>query len=245
MILARITKALRDQNWLAVALEFIIVIAGVVVGFQVSAWNEARQERGLEQAYLERLLTEFEVISDELDDAGGDLDDAREQAERFLAAFDAGDRETMARDTFALLAITRVSEVQIQSAALHELISSGRLGLIRNEALRAELANLPLVEADAHGVIDQIKDQQVGIVATLRPHLRVMMDGLGVDSVNLADSFTPDDIELANNLAFAIYLNRSAALFLRVLKNEVDQLRTSLAEELGQPSPVPAPETSP
>ena len=185
------------------------------------------------------------MVSDELDDAGGDLDDAREQAERFLAAFDAGDRESMARDTFALLAITRVSEVQIQSAALHELISSGRLGLIRDETLRAELANLPLVEADAHGVIDQIKAQQVDIVATLRPHLRVTMDGLGVDSVILADSFTPDDIELANNLAFAIYLNRSAALFLRVLKNGVDQLRSSLAEELGQPSPVPAPETSP
>ncbi|MFT6662771.1 MAG: hypothetical protein ACJA0K_002784, partial [Maricaulis maris] len=65
MILARITKALRDQNWLAVSLEFIIVIAGVVVGFQVSAWNEARQERGLEQAYLERLFSEFEVVSDE------------------------------------------------------------------------------------------------------------------------------------------------------------------------------------
>lgn len=245
MILARITQALRDQNWLAVSLEFIIVIAGVVVGFQVSAWNEARQERGLERAYLERLFSEFAVVSDELDDASGDLDDAREQAERFLAAFDAGDREAMARDTFALLAITRVSEVQIQSAALHELISSGRLGLIRNEDLRAELANLPLVEADAHGVIDQIKAQQVDIVATLRPHLRVTMDGLGVDSVILANSFTPEDAELANNLAFAIYLNRSAALFLRVLQNEVDQLRTSLAVEMGQPSPVPAPEISP
>ncbi|MFY0638554.1 hypothetical protein [Maricaulis maris] len=239
MILARITKALKDQNWLAVSLEFVIVIAGVVIGFQVSAWNESRQERGLEQAYLERLASELEAVSDELHDFGGDLDDARDQAEHFLAAFDAGDRAAMEDGAFALLAITRVSEVQVQSAALHELISSGRLGLIRNEDLRAELADLPLIEADAHGVIDQLKAQQVDIVATLRPHLRVRMDGLGVDSVTLADSFTHEDAELANNLAYSIYLNRAAALFVRVLINEVDELRTSLDEALGRTEGTP------
>jgi hypothetical protein len=239
MILARITKALKDQNWLAVSIEFIIVIAGVVVGFQVSAWNESRQERGLEQAYLERLASELEAVSDELHDFGGDLDDARDQAERFLAAFDAGDRAAMETGAFALLAITRVSEVQVQSAALHELISSGRLGLIRDEDLRAELADLPLIEADAHGVIDQLKAQQVDIVATLRPHLRVRMDGLGVDSVTLSDSFTHDDAELANNLAYSIYLNRAAALFVRVLINEVDELRASLDEALGRTESTP------
>ena len=42
MILARITRALKEQNWFAVTLEFLIVLAGVVIGFQVSAWNERR-----------------------------------------------------------------------------------------------------------------------------------------------------------------------------------------------------------
>lgn len=55
MILSRLTHALREQNWLAVGIEFIIVVAGVVIGFQISAWNEARQTRtsligALEQA---------------------------------------------------------------------------------------------------------------------------------------------------------------------------------------------------
>jgi len=42
MILQRISTAIRQQNWFAVALEFVIVIAGVVIGFQVTAWNGAR-----------------------------------------------------------------------------------------------------------------------------------------------------------------------------------------------------------
>jgi len=41
MILSRISRAVREQNWFAVVLEFVIVIAGVVIGFQVTA-NERR-----------------------------------------------------------------------------------------------------------------------------------------------------------------------------------------------------------
>ncbi len=42
MILARISSAIRAQNWFAVALEFVIVIAGVAIGFQTTAWNAER-----------------------------------------------------------------------------------------------------------------------------------------------------------------------------------------------------------
>lgn len=43
MILQNLSKAVREQNWFAVVLEFVIVIAGVVIGFQINAWNERRQ----------------------------------------------------------------------------------------------------------------------------------------------------------------------------------------------------------
>jgi len=55
MILARLTRAMRQQNWFAVALEFVIVVAGVVIGFQVTAWNAERESVALERSYLERL----------------------------------------------------------------------------------------------------------------------------------------------------------------------------------------------
>ena len=37
MILQNLTKAIREQNYYAVVLEFLIVIAGVVIGFQITA----------------------------------------------------------------------------------------------------------------------------------------------------------------------------------------------------------------
>ncbi|MEE2525932.1 hypothetical protein V0U79_06105 [Hyphobacterium sp. HN65] len=58
MILARISKAVREQNWFAVALEFIIVIAGVVIGFQVTAWNADRTQEARVNQVLVRLESE-------------------------------------------------------------------------------------------------------------------------------------------------------------------------------------------
>jgi len=59
VILDNLSRALKTQNWLAAAIEFVIVIAGVVIGFQINAWNEARQDRALEGEYLERLYADM------------------------------------------------------------------------------------------------------------------------------------------------------------------------------------------
>jgi hypothetical protein len=53
---------LETQNWLAVALDLVIVIVGVFLGFQVTAWNEARQNDAAEHAALQRLQAEAEQV---------------------------------------------------------------------------------------------------------------------------------------------------------------------------------------
>lgn len=42
MLLRRITKHVKDQNWFAVALDFFIVVVGILIAFQITNWNEAR-----------------------------------------------------------------------------------------------------------------------------------------------------------------------------------------------------------
>ncbi|WP_300544527.1 hypothetical protein [Maricaulis sp.] len=62
MILQNISRAIRTQNWFAVVLEFVIVIAGVVIGFQISAWADERAAEMRRNAALERLHDEAEQI---------------------------------------------------------------------------------------------------------------------------------------------------------------------------------------
>ena len=44
MILRRITKHVKDQNWFAVGLDFFIVVLGILIAFQITNWSEARQQ---------------------------------------------------------------------------------------------------------------------------------------------------------------------------------------------------------
>jgi hypothetical protein len=67
MILRKITQAFKEQNWTAIWIEFILLIAGVFLGIQVANWNEARTERALEQVYLAQLAEDIRSESSEMD----------------------------------------------------------------------------------------------------------------------------------------------------------------------------------
>lgn len=63
MLLRRITKHVKEQNWFAVVVDFAIVVAGILIAFQITSWDEARQQRAnltLAEADINRdLLTNY------------------------------------------------------------------------------------------------------------------------------------------------------------------------------------------
>jgi len=44
-LLRRVIEHVKAQNWTAVALDFVIVVMGVLFAFWITAWNEAREDR--------------------------------------------------------------------------------------------------------------------------------------------------------------------------------------------------------
>ena len=58
MLLRRLTRHIKDQDWFAVGIDFIIVIVGVFIGIQVANWNEAQKDKAGLAASLERLHKE-------------------------------------------------------------------------------------------------------------------------------------------------------------------------------------------
>jgi hypothetical protein len=61
MILRSFTKHVKDQNWFAVGLDFLIVVFGVFVGLQVQNWNERRGDREEYVRALDRLNVEIDA----------------------------------------------------------------------------------------------------------------------------------------------------------------------------------------
>jgi len=60
MILRRVIEHLKKQQWTAVVIELVIVIAGVFIGLQVNDWKDARRDRAREVVYLESIATELD-----------------------------------------------------------------------------------------------------------------------------------------------------------------------------------------
>jgi len=61
MLLRNITKHVRDQNWFAVALDFFIVVVGILIAFQITNWGEARGERHREAQILHEIATDLQA----------------------------------------------------------------------------------------------------------------------------------------------------------------------------------------
>ncbi|NNC97577.1 MAG: hypothetical protein HKN88_05840 [Gammaproteobacteria bacterium] len=66
MLLRRITQHVRDQNWFAVFLDFLIVVVGVFIGIQVSNWNAETQQQESVDSYLKTIASNIAADLDAL-----------------------------------------------------------------------------------------------------------------------------------------------------------------------------------
>ena len=143
MILARISKAIREQNWFAVAIEFVIVILGVVIGFQITAWNAGQVAQEREIAILVRLR-------DELAADQADRRESRNNANRLEFLREAvaivnsdADVELTRRQCDALQSSSYYSDASASSSlpALEELLNDPQgLNLVEDARLREAIA---------------------------------------------------------------------------------------------------------
>lgn len=141
MILRRLTKHVRDENWFAVGLDFVIVVIGVFVGMQVSNWNDAHQTQSERQLVETRLLSDFVLMHEDVVRAAEGHEAVLESLHTLRDAIERG--EALPEEDSAIKhALGRGFSYQSsihRSGTFLELLSSGRMDLISNEALRVEL----------------------------------------------------------------------------------------------------------
>ncbi|NNF57050.1 MAG: hypothetical protein HKN04_02310 [Rhodothermaceae bacterium] len=196
-ILGRLTQAVREQNWFAVVLEMVIVIVGVVVGFQITVWGQDRADRAREQEYLTQLLVDFEQTEANL---AWSLDYAQrrlEQSAILMAAFDGTLADTVDARALALaLGISHaIAEQPIPRDTWSDLVSTGRLELLRNQDLRWAISAFYRT-VDQHqsytqdwiGFVDPFRRQAV---ATLPPRLQQAIAEQYVAGPPAPDSLIP------------------------------------------------------
>ena len=90
MILRRIAQHVREQNWTAVGIDFVIVVVGVFLGLQLGNWNTARAEADRERLLLDELRDELEESITQLTIKRNAFAQVAQSGERSVAFLDAG-----------------------------------------------------------------------------------------------------------------------------------------------------------
>ena len=143
MILDNLTRAFKTQNWLAAATEFVIVIAGVVIGFQIQAWNEGRSERAEEVHYLRALEDDIRLSRISLESMIANLA-AQQSALEALYDVYLGDREPSLQELAVWLddGLFYLSALSVNETTFDTLVASGRLNILGDRELVAALQQL-------------------------------------------------------------------------------------------------------
>ncbi len=144
MILRRLSQSLKEQNWTAIVIEFILLVVGVFLGIQVANWNEAQQDHKREAEFIARLDRDFQKIDMRLADNISRWELKTTATLRVLADLDAFQKTGRWPRTKAemLADLNDTFNYRIpapRSATYIELLSAGQLGLIRNTKLRDAL----------------------------------------------------------------------------------------------------------
>ncbi|WP_109259486.1 hypothetical protein [Hyphobacterium indicum] len=188
MILQNITRAIREQNWFAVALEFVIVIAGVVIGFQINAWNEARIERAAERDTLIRLYQDIDASrTAQMRDIGHIEQQLADQA-IVLTALEACQVAPEDELLFqrGISTLGWINPPRLNRRTIDEMLASGRTQLISNRFILDELADIVATVEWRAAAYDDTMNSMQNNRQRIEPHLR-----FGLDQV-LENPFVPD-----------------------------------------------------
>jgi len=141
MILRRVIEHLKKQQWTAVVIELVIVIAGVFIGLQVNDWKDARRDRAREVVYLESIATELDESIASIQQSIGYSNDRSALDELLIDA--ATDPEVVRADPGRFVfAITRggyTHSPSIRGYTFETIKSTGDLQIIRDRQLVLDL----------------------------------------------------------------------------------------------------------
>lgn len=159
MILRRFAQSIRRQEWFAVAIEFVIVVAGIFVGLQVTEWNEQRQLRERELNYLVRLSEDLAAMRASLivvQKRGSGRTEATLRAFRALEKCDdtLADPDDFHR-TFA--EYQNQQSIPVVERTYQEMMSSGALAAMTDRQLSGDIAGLFSALQSYLGFIDSIR----------------------------------------------------------------------------------------
>ena len=246
MLLRSLTKHVKDQNWFAVVLDFFIVVAGILIAFQITNWNEARNDRAQERNYLERLSTDLSSTNErnagQLERNSGMLNDLDVTLKSLKGCELRPEDETAFVSGLYLLG--RYNLPEFVAGTFEELNSTGNFHLILNLELRGEITRLYENFERTSRIDRQVNDRILPKVNYVRRYVSFnpstyedRPSGIDPDAIEMdfeaicSDQVFINSVSAVRETIFAVDgLTRSAI-------RGSEELKATIDKELGRPPP--------
>lgn len=141
MVIRRIREHVASHNWFAVGVDFLIVVAGIVIGTQVNNWNQARIEGEQARDYRSRLIDELDYNAHQFIAQTAYYRQARAYGRQALAALE-GTASLSDRDfLIAAYQLSQTDTTPAKTRIYDEMTSTGlvtRLGDARLQQLASD-----------------------------------------------------------------------------------------------------------
>jgi hypothetical protein len=170
MILRRLTESLKEQNWTAIVIEFVLLVAGVFLGIQVANWNESRHEDERAQQALARLQGDLQADLRSIGLRSAFWPKVNDYGRGALRYAETGElvQGSAWKTVLAFYQASQLWPWVPADSTYQELRSAGELGLIRDPRLRADISKY---YAEASG-------DNVGYILAFQPEYRRIVRGL-------------------------------------------------------------------
>jgi hypothetical protein len=253
MILRRVIAHFRKQEWTAIALDFVIVVAGILIAFQITTWNEDRATRASERDYLERLHSDVLELTDRrayydrdrplivktlellTDFANGYRDDPSEAKAYVLKEIPALEQRPDVLDSYLCNFIDWSSMLTLPPSELPtatELISAGRVDRIASKEVKLALLSY-LQQARRSQEFTSAQILQTTNIPAEFPDLFQIRYLLGVDLAMEEGESIPayvcDYDQMRENNAFLNALNRNRSVYTEYFRRGVAPASERLA----------------
>jgi hypothetical protein len=142
MILRRLSSNLKTQNWVAIGIEFLLVVLGVFFGILAANWNEERLARRETAMLLAQLDEELATFVKYIDSVGRYYESAGAYADRAAAAWE-GDRSISDSDfVIAAYQASQINGIANNADVWSAIFGAENLRDIEDPVIRRNLGNI-------------------------------------------------------------------------------------------------------
>ena len=237
----RIVAQMRERDWIGIAIEFAIVTLGVLFAFQIDQWAQNWRQAREERQFLKRMWQETAEALEETEWVMTlHARFRREFIEGFQSLDDPAALQRLAQTPNVGCRVAVIPTLGFNNTSFQELSSSGRLNIISDPDIRAQLRHVVAAQGNAEALRLNQFQLSIDIQRSLDPYFLLGLDSNVERTCRMDWPRLARDPEARNALVRAVRVHNINFTRRAWVRDKLLIARNSIGCALGKPDCRPS-----